>query len=240
MIGIWKSTTDSVHRALRDEGDLPARLRVAADVLRGRPYRALGLVGGADDKERLVVDLATFDCVTFVESALALASSTSRTGFVRELKRWRYRDAQVDWRARLHYFSDWMRAHQRRGAVRIQTRGEGSRVIHETLGLIKELRKRRVRIHVVPKRLVHRALPRISDGAVIAFASVRARLDFFHTGLVFHAREEVRSADDLMLYHASRTRRRVVREPLGVFLKRNRMRGIAFATPISRDSRGQS
>jgi hypothetical protein len=129
----------------------------------------------------------------------------------------------VDWSARLHYFSDWMKYNQRRGALKIRTRGPGSRPIETGLGVIEGLPLRRARFHVVPKQKIHLARRRITDGSIVAFASTRSKLDFFHTGLIF-------ISDELMLCHASRKAKKVIAEPLERYLKRNRMRGIAFAS----------
>ncbi len=202
-------------------------MRLAAMGLLGRPYAADTLIGGPQERERLVVNLAGFDCVTLVEIVLALARSQSPTGFLRELRQTRYRDNRVAWTSRLHYFSDWMTSNQRRGAVQIRTRGKGSRLIDTRLDLIPGLPPRRASFHVVPKRRLPTAQARIDHGAIVAIASVRARLDFFHTGLLFD------QADGPTLVHASRRAGEVIAEPLADFLQRNRTRGIAFASPLA-------
>ena len=198
-------------------------MRKTADAWVGRPYVSDSLIGGPDEPEKLVVNLEAFDCVTFIESILALARSRSRKGFIDELKRTRYREGRVEWSSRLHYFSDWMKSSQKRGAINIRTRGPGSRIIETKLGVVEGLPERRVRFHVVPKQKVHLARRRISDGSIVAFASTRSKLDFFHTGLIFNE-------EGMLLYHASRKAKKVIAEPLTDYLKRNRMRGIAFAT----------
>ena len=129
----------------------------------------------------------------------------------------------MEWPARLHYFSDWMKSNQKRGVIKIRTRGPGSRSIEAKLDVIPGLPARRVRFHVVPKSKINLARRRIADGSVVAFASTRSGLDFFHTGLIF-------IEGGLMLYHASRKAGKVIAEPLEKYLKRNRMRGIAFAS----------
>lgn len=82
--------------------------------------------------ERLVVNLETLDCVTFVETVLVLAR-LARTGdrafardpdrlrsaFVSELTRIRYRGGVLDgYASRLHYFSEWIADNERKGLVR--------------------------------------------------------------------------------------------------------------------------
>lgn len=199
------------------------RMRRIAEAWLGRPYIANSLVGGPDRPEKLVVNLQAFDCVTFIECVIAKARSRSRKELIEELKKIRYRGGRVEWSARLHYFSDWMKSNQKRGVIKIRTRGPGSHSIEARLGVIEGLPERSVRLQVVPKQKLHLARRRIRDGSVVAFASTRSKLDFFHTGLVF-------IEDGLMLFHASRKAKKVIAEPLGKYLKRNRMRGIAFAS----------
>jgi hypothetical protein len=99
------------------------------------------------------------------------------------------------------------------------------------LSYVAGLSPRHVRFYVVPKKDISRALKRISDGTLIAFASVQAKLDFFHTGILFFEDSGKPSVESLMLYQARKSAGKVIAQPLVDFLKANRMRGIAFATP---------
>lgn len=64
--------------------------------------------------ESLRIDLSTFQCVSFVETTLAVARCTWRQQqtsdcFLDEVKRFRYRSGQMDgYGSRLHYFADWL------------------------------------------------------------------------------------------------------------------------------------
>ncbi|MFB6274468.1 MAG: N-acetylmuramoyl-L-alanine amidase-like domain-containing protein [Salinibacter sp.] len=88
---------------------------------RGQPYRA----GTLDQPptETLVVRFDGFDCVTFVETTLALARSaqaadSSYAGFARRLAEQRYRDGgPVGYCGRLHYFTEWLADNAKRGLV---------------------------------------------------------------------------------------------------------------------------
>jgi D-alanyl-D-alanine carboxypeptidase/D-alanyl-D-alanine-endopeptidase (penicillin-binding protein 4) len=221
----------TAHRAVAGESAIASRLRLVAETFLGRPYALEALIGGPDEDEQLVIDLSRFDCVTYIEVLLALSRSRSTRGFVSELEKIRYRGGKVDWRWRHHYFIDWMRHNEKRGVVKIRTKGSASRAIEARLSFIAGLPSRYVRFHVVPKKDISRALKRISDGTIVAFASVQAKLDFFHTGILFFEDSCERSLDSLMLYQARKSAGRVIVQPLSEFLKANRMRGIAFATP---------
>ncbi len=93
----------------------------------GRPYTP-GTLEVAEP-EALVVNLREFDCVTFVESVVAISRVLHgmsarapdvdvRSAFVTELARLRYRDGRIDgYPSRLHYFSEWIKDNERRGLV---------------------------------------------------------------------------------------------------------------------------
>jgi hypothetical protein len=101
----------------------------------GEPYtpQTLELPG----PERVVVNLREFDCVTYVESVLAMARLVrdGRHGFAaftEELRRIRYRDGQLNgYPSRLHYFSEWIADNERLGMVRDITRELGGARVTE-------------------------------------------------------------------------------------------------------------
>lgn len=70
-------------------------------------YREKTLVGDAETKEVLVVDLQGVDCFTFIDYVEAMRCSRSFTGFVNNLKRIRYRTGNVAFAERNHFFTDW-------------------------------------------------------------------------------------------------------------------------------------
>ncbi len=108
-------------------GALVARI---AETFVGTPYAAhtLELPG----EERLIVELNELDCVTFVESALAIARLVKsvpaamldddlgryRFMYAGILENIRYRGGDLDgYPSRLHYFSEWISDNDRMGIV---------------------------------------------------------------------------------------------------------------------------
>ncbi|MBV9772854.1 MAG: DUF1460 domain-containing protein, partial [Gemmatimonadetes bacterium] len=97
----------------------------------GTPYEASTLEaylkGGADPlvREPLTLWLTRFDCVTLVESSLAVARVAVHGGpprwdaFGEQVERMRYRGGtRAGYTSRLHYFSEWIADNARRGLVR--------------------------------------------------------------------------------------------------------------------------
>lgn len=163
----------------------------------------------AEGPERLIVNLRTFDCVTFVENTLALSLTFKKRGdyhaYQRELAFIRYRGGSVDgYTSRLHYFSDWIGDNQVKGVVRNITLDLGGvpdaepitfmtshiasyRQLGDT-SLIPAMRATEQRLSaagrvMVPESAIAGVAARIQNGDVIAITTNVAGLDISHTGI---------------------------------------------------------
>jgi len=91
----------------------------------GTPYVAHTLEQPGE--EHLVVNLRGLDCVTFVETTLALArciklGHADSASFRNQLQLIRYRGGKIDgYASRLHYFSDWIDDNEEKKVVRNMT-----------------------------------------------------------------------------------------------------------------------
>ncbi len=97
-------------------GDPATRLEAASRALLGRPY-LLGTLGEGDSakgdpKPRLRLD--AFDCVTFIETSLAMAISEDTSSLLARMDSIRYLDGTVQWRLRNHFFEgEWLPRNRR-------------------------------------------------------------------------------------------------------------------------------
>lgn len=88
----------------------------------------------AREPEELIVNLRELDCVTFVETSIALAQtvksdSASFELYCDNLRNLRYRQGELrDFTSRLHYFSDWIYDKQQMGIVEDYTHWLGGDV----------------------------------------------------------------------------------------------------------------
>jgi hypothetical protein len=98
----------------------------------GTPYEAASLE--KPGPERLVVNLHGLDCVTFVETVLALSwlvrndgallgdATAARARYEDYLRQLRYRDGRIDgYASRLHYFTEWLAQGTRRNRWHLVT-----------------------------------------------------------------------------------------------------------------------
>lgn len=173
--------------------------------------------------ERLIINLREFDCVTYVESVLALGRVIRDGGrfadFTDQLRRIRYRNGTLDgYTSRLHYFSDWIADNDAKGLVQdIGERLDGvpddepidfmtthvdaySRLDGnpDRVERIREIERRlsgRPRFYV-PQSQVAGVADRIRNGDIIAATSTVEGLDIAHTGLALWQDGE------LLLMHA--------------------------------------
>ncbi|HEX6372467.1 MAG TPA: N-acetylmuramoyl-L-alanine amidase-like domain-containing protein [Longimicrobium sp.] len=189
----------------------------------GAPYAAATLEhyladGGSPEAEPLTLHLDRFDCVSLVESALAVARTAAAPDagwdrFAREVERMRYRGGvRRGYATRLHYFSEWIVDGARRGLLRDLGPELGAvrderplRFMSGHRGSYPALRDDATFAAIVemersldccPRNLIPRdRIPgiteRLETGDVLAFATGIAGLDVTHTGFAYRGRDGV-------------------------------------------------
>ena len=164
--------------------------------------------GGSPLHEPLTLSLTRFDCVTLVESCLAVARLANSKDpptwerFGQEIERMRYRGGERrGYASRLHYFSEWITDGERRGLVKDLGAELGGaedarplrfmsehRAKYPALaddGVFREIEtiERRLDHHprrVIPTKRIPQVVNRIETGDVLAFATEIPGLDVTH------------------------------------------------------------
>jgi hypothetical protein len=204
---IFRETLDAAHAARLDTLPLGEVVVAIGRRFVGEPYTPGTLE--VPGEERLVVNLREFDCVTYVESVLALARMV-RAGerdfdaFRREVTRIRYRDGRLaGYPSRLHYFSEWIGDNERRGVVQDVTQQLGGTRTTEPVNFmtsnagsyphladpanVQAMRAVEERLSgsprwYIPKQRIAAVERGIRNGDVIAATSSVQGLDVAHTG----------------------------------------------------------
>lgn len=181
----------------------------------GDPYAA-GMLD-APPEETLVVALNKYDCVTFVETMLALAQGVkaqdySYATFARNLEDLRYRGGELDgYPSRLHYFTDWIYDNAQRGNVEAITASIGgvpfdktidfmgthrdsyARLEHDSLFQAIQQMERSLAdrdLYYIPQDAIADVYDQLQAGDIIATATDIKGLDVTHTGLVYQDGEQ--------------------------------------------------
>lgn len=221
-----KAQINRLLKSVAQESDLAARIEKLSASFLGRPYVANSLVGSFEKPEQLVTRLDGFDCVTFIETVLALALATNADEFQTHLIDIRYQNGEVSWAKRNHYMADWWRINERAGLVKNLTKGKDTVTKTRELNIIAGLPTARASFRVFPKRHLSHVKNLIKTGDFVAFGSAKKNLDVFHTGIL------IAEGENILLRHASRTAKKVIDQNLNEFLKANRMSGLIILRPV--------
>lgn len=220
-----------LSKARRDRS-VGGRIEILSRQFLGRRYQPNPLIGSADTAEVFTASFDGCDCVTYIEIVLALALASNVNGFVERLRKIRYEHGRIQWRRRNHYSTGWIRNNARIGMIKPLSLPTVPTVARDrVLNLVPGLAAHRTRVRCVPKSATPRLQRFLRSGDLVFFASTRMNLDVFHAGII------VRDAKSILMRHASRSRGRVVEQPLSEFLKANRMAGIIVVRPLEKMAR---
>jgi hypothetical protein len=190
-----------------------------------RAYKQNPLIGSSETTEVFTASLDGFDCVTYIETVLALARAADVDQFIEWLRTIRYEHGRIQWERRNHYMTGWIRNNVRAGIIRSVTMQAATISRERVLNVVPGLKPQRVRIKCIPKPAVPQIESHLKTGDLIFFASTRKHLDVFHAGII------VRDGTRTLMRHASRSKGFVVEQQLKEFLKANRMAGVIVARP---------
>ncbi len=213
-----------ILRRVKPVSGIGSRIAAISEEFLEYPYMKNMLIGDLDQEEVFTASFSGFDCVTYVETVLALARASSTEEFVGNLQYIRYADGEVDWKKRNHYMTTWIRNNSRAGVVRNRTRGPGLVERRRCLNVLHGLPERTIRVRSIPKREFMRRREDVRTGDLIFFASTLPDRDVFHCGILIHE-------DGVRMRHAPLSRGHVVDQDLAEFLNANRMSGVILARP---------
>lgn len=192
----------------------------------GCRYKPNPLIGSVSEAEVFTASLDRFDCVTYIETVLALARAATVEQFANNLRQLRYAGGQVNWKSRNHYMTTWIRNNARAGIIaRLPLPDVPTVTRQRTLDVLSGIAARPVLIKCAPKAFVRRIEPHLRAGDIICFVSTRSNLDVFHAGIIARGRAAT------ALRHASRSKGAVVEQGLSDFLRNNRMSGMIVVRP---------
>ena len=217
-LAAWAGTLRAEHLARLDSPTGRAATRVG-ELAAGTPYvpgtldAYLRTSTRVAEHEPLILSLTRFDCVTLVESCLAVARVAKGEGapswkrFGQEIERMRYRGGvRRDYASRLHYFSEWISDGERRGLVRDLGPELGATDDDRPLRFMTEHRDKYPALadervfgkieamerrldgyprHLIPTGRISEVADRIETGDVLGFATGIPGLDVTHAAFAY-------------------------------------------------------
>ena len=155
-------------------------------------------------------------------SGFGLRASARAETALREI---RYRHGFVNWFERNHYFFEWGQHNVENKTCRWIAM-DGAVELHKTVYWHRALGRRRFAMTVIPRATVLANKRQLATGDIVGFITRRPNLDYFHAGFVAFG-----DGGELLLRHASQSRRRVLDESMERFLSANRVRYVTLLRP---------
>ncbi len=210
-----------------------------------RPYKAHTLEGNTPEK--LVINLREFDCLSFVESCIAMGltyrkNDISFDKYEGYLKRLRYynKGKIKGYESRIHYFSDWLYTHENDGLIEDITPTLGGiewkknvnfmsthwnkYPFSNNTNLQEKIQKIETKMNeqeysFVPKANVKSIENQLLNGDIIAITTNIEGLDITHVGFAIRLQDK-----RVYLLHASSDFKRVMvtDKPLAEYMAKNK------------------
>lgn len=177
------------------------------------------------DKEQLVINLHELDCTTYAENCLAIARTVKSKEltfehFAKELTQIRYRKGIINgYPSRLHYFSDWIYANDKKGLTQDVSKDIGNISYPNTVNFMsthpasykqlennpafvakiaqqeKKISSREV--FFLPKEKLDKFEDQLKEGDIVGITTSVSGLDITHVGII------VKNSGKVHLMHAS-------------------------------------
>lgn len=197
----------------------------------GKPY-----IGGTletEAQEKLQYRLDGFDCVTFYESALAIARTiksgkTDIVDFEKELTLIRYRNGKINqYPSRLHYSSEWIDDNCKKKIIKDVSKDIGGIIYNNKVSFmtenpkfykalernpefIKDIKANEEKInnkkrYYIPITKLKQSINKINHGDIVFITTNKSGLDYSHTGLAYKDKDGT-----VKFMHASSKEKKVI------------------------------
>ncbi|OFX62036.1 MAG: hypothetical protein A2046_00955 [Bacteroidetes bacterium GWA2_30_7] len=179
---------------------------------------------GKKSENKILINLSELDCVTYVESVLAIYKTTKYSKrdfclFAKEVENIKYRNGiKILFPSRLHYFTEWLADNTKRGNIKDITSEIDSVKYNKPINYMSKNRNLYPQLkdssyynemkvvennlnnnqhYYLPKNKFDDYKPKIKHGNIIVFTSTTEGLDVSHVGFAYWKNNE------LYLLHAS-------------------------------------
>jgi len=203
---------------------LEQNIQTISDEFLNTKYVSDTLSNGSIDKskEQLIINFEAVDCFTFIDTVHALSISQNEEEFKKNLIKTRYKDGEISYINRNHFFSDWLRHDYMEDITcllgKCTTISKNLNKNEEYLEKIPSVRRK---ISYISPKEIDMSL--LKNGDYIGIYTQKSALDVTHTGLI------IKKLGKVFIRHASSIEQKVVdseflnytKEKLGVIVYRS-------------------
>ena len=171
------------------------------------PYKSNTLIGSSSIKEKLYIDFTALDCFTFIDNVQALKYANNFDEFKSNLIDTRYKNKNVSYENRKHFFSDWVSFNKKikditcllgkcNKTIKYLNKKENNQKYLKNIKIVK-----RDIYYLKPKQI---NTSKLKAGDYIGIYTKIKGLDVTHTGII------IRKNNLIYLRHASSKNKKVL------------------------------
>lgn len=225
IIELGKWNKDKLEGIILDKpATTPSQIDFLSKQFLGTPYEGHTLTGDINTPEIFTVNLEGMDCFTYIDYVEALRLSNTLDDFNTNLKDIRYKDGNISFQDRNHFFSDWpIRNRVNVKDITYEVGGKNAVVIEKNLNLKTDGSTFLPGIPVAPREFYYipssavnnEIISKLSTGDYIGMYTDIEGLDVTHTGII------IKNDNGVFLRHASskKSNQKVVDEDLKKYIK---------------------
>src|SRR6202522_4087550 len=154
-LGLDRRLVDQLLSRTKRDLSAASRIDLLSRHFLGLTYQPNPLIGSAGSAEVFTASLDGIDCVTYIETVVALARASNVDGFIEWLRKIRYERGRIQWERRNHYSTLWIRNNIREGIIRpVSMPAVPTLRMERVLNVVPGLDPQRIRVKCVPKKAV--------------------------------------------------------------------------------------
>lgn len=221
-INLGRFTEDSINLILKHTSRINTpekRIDYISNQFMDIEYQASTLIGDHKNKEILTINLDGLDCFTYLDYVESMRLSESYGDFKQNLIEIRYKEGDVEYQNRNHFFSDWKKFNNKNivdvteliGGIKTKKVVKNLNKKEDGTQYLEQIPVSKREISYIPSNSIdEHVLSRLKTGDYIGIYSHKKGLDVSHTGII------VKKGHGVYIRHASSRKynRRVVDENL--------------------------
>lgn len=163
-------------------------------------------------KENLIINFEALDCFTFIDTIEALKNSNDLTSFKNKLINTRYKDGQITYHNRNHFFSDWLTSNDMQDITcTLGNCKKQQKFLNQNFKYLKEIPTVNRDIFYIAAKDID--LSKLQNGDYVGIYTKLPDLDVTHTGII------VKSENQVFIRHASSKMKKVIDDLLIEYTK---------------------
>ena len=223
ILGKWSE--GKIDRVIQSKPQTrPAQIDYISGQFLGTPYQPNTLTGDINTPEVFTVNLKGVDCFTYIDYVEAMRLSSIGEEFEFNLKDLRYKDGNVSFQNRNHFFTDWSTTNKKNiYDVTYEIGGENAVPVNKSLNLKDDGTTFLPGVPVVPRTFYYipssdvneEIVEKLQTGDYVGMYTEIDGLDVTHTGII------IKNDKGVLLRHASskKSNMRVVDEDFTEYIK---------------------